>query len=723
MNSERDNMADQRGFSKRSRRSSSRPPQKRGRAFQRKTDGKPQSRSSNRQSQPSSEEGFFSPKYPQPKVPTDPYAYAASMGVSGKASGGSPASTQPRHHDDLKPDSPPPRKKGGIFKSWIFWTTFAIAVLGGVSGFSFALLYKIPALPNCPSIFWPTASASLRVYCAELAANKKTVDDLLTAIDLVDGLPSDHPMRPDADALIDDWSFQILELAEAEFQRGELGNAVEMAEKIPVQGAAHEQVEDRIDQWQSVWSKAEDMYAEAESAIKSDDMRKAFSIAVGLLDIGNEYWATVKHKQLNDLIETSREISARLAEARSLSQRGGLNNLLEAIEKVETIEEDSLLYTAARRLLVELWDDVLEQGKAALDRGEVDSVSKIADRLPPSTEYQAQADDLRELAIAVKRAQSGTVSDLESAIILADGLPPSRPLYNKAQQLARRWQLEVQDLRRLDTARAMAAPGTVEALREAIAEAKLVPNSNPRSAEAQRLVNEWLNRVYTMEDRPVLNRAEELASRGDVFSLQAAISEARRIGENRPLHSEARRQIRNWTAQVERIQDRPTLNEANQIAQSGNLQQAIAVAERIGSGRALYEEAQTNIRNWRRQINQSAQAQQARAQLQQATSTASLGTPSALASAIRVANQIARNSPQRSEADRYINQWSEALLRIAQNEAARDIRRAITVAEMIPPQTTAFAPAQLQLREWRSLLNPGGTETPRNTESGTESQM
>ncbi|MGB3495337.1 MAG: hypothetical protein WBA57_21585 [Elainellaceae cyanobacterium] len=706
-------MADQRRFPRRSQHSSSRPPKKRGNAPQQASQSQQRSHSSKHQ--PQVDQGtFFSPKYPQQEGAAETYSHTASARVASKESG-SPSPQILEQHPNS--DAPPRRKKGGIFKSWIFWTTLAIALLGGVSGFSFALLYKIPALPNCPSIFWPTASASLRMYCAELAANKKTVDDLLTAIDLVDGLPSDHPMRQEADVLIDGWSLQILDLAEVQFQKGELELAIEMAEKIPVQGAAHDQVGDRIDQWRSVWAKAEEIYAEAESAIQSDNLQKAFSVAVELLSVGNEYWATVKYEQINTLIETSREISAKLAEARSLSRQGGLSNLLAAIEKVETIEEDSFLYPAARRLLVELWDDVLEEGKAALDRGEVDGVGKIADRLPPGLEYQAQANDLRELALAVQRAQSGTVSGLEAAIVLADGLPGSRPLYSKAQELSRSWQLEVQDLRRLERAKAMAAPGTVSALQDAIAEVKLVPNSNPRSAEAQQLANEWLNRIYTIEDRPVLERAEQLASQGDVFSLQAAILEARRIGDNRPLHDEARRQIRNWTSQVERIQDRPYLSEANQIAQSGNLQQAINVAGQIRPGRALYEEAQTNIRNWQRQINQTAQSQQGRARLQQATGTANAGTPEALAAAIRVANQIERDNPQRSEADRLVNQWSEALLRIAQNEASRNLQRAIAVAEMVPPQTTAFAPAQLQIREWRSRLAPRESEPVTNPES------
>ncbi len=583
--------------------------------------------------------------------------------------------------------------------------TVTIALLGGMTGFSLALLYKLPSLPNCPTIFWPTASASLRIYCAELAAKKNTTDDLLQAIQLMDGLPADHPLRDEANQMIDEWSLAIMQLADQEFQQGNLENAIQIAKQIPVRGSAYSEVDKRIEAWEATWTQAERIYQEAISALQSDDLRKAFSSAVKLLEVGNEYWATAKYDELNQLIEISRTDSNLLAEARNLSQRRNLGNLLEAIKLVEGIGEDSFLYPAARRLIVELWDDMLDLGKAALDRGNVDDVMKIANRLPPGAEYEAQADDLRFLALAVTQAQRGTVTELESAIVYANDMPTSRPLYSKAQQLVRQWRLEIRDVQRLTVAQQLAAPGTVDAYREAIAEAEMVPASNPRGDEAKSLIRDWYDELYTIEDRPYLERAEEIARQGDILSLQAAILEAQRIGEGRPLSGEANRLIQSWTRRVERIQDQPILREANQFARSGNLQRAIATAQQIASGRALYEEAQTSIREWESATTQTAQRQQGANQIRLAVDQATMGTPSALASAIQVANQVDASNPNRPEADRMINQWSERLLQIAQQEAARDLERAIAVAELIPPQTTAFAPAQLQLRDWRSQLS------------------
>lgn len=604
-------------------------------------------------------------------------------------------------------DENTPPKKPRIFSHWAFWMTLVIAVSGGMAGFSMALLYKLPSLPNCPTIFWPTASASLRIYCAELAAKKNTTKDLLEAIRLMDSLPDDHPLRNEANQMIDDWSLDILNLADETFHQGDLEGAVAIAEQIPATGSAYSEVNQRIDKWRSVWARAERIYQEAISAVQSDDLRKAFSSAVELLEVGNTYWATEKYDELNQIIETTRTDSETLAEARALGDQRSIANLLDAIELLEDIEEESFLYGQARRLIVELWDTMIALGKAALDSGNVDDVVKIANRLPPDVGYQAQADDLRSLAIAVTQARRGTVADLEAAILQTSDFPSSRPLYGKAQELARRWQTEIRDVQRLSLARLLAAPGTPDAYREAIAEAELIPRSNPRGDEARAAITTWQNEIYTVEDRPYLERAEQIARQGDILSLQAAILEAQRIGADRPLYDEANRLIQSWTRRVERIQDQPILFEANQLAQSGNLPQAIATAQRISSGRALYNEAQTNIQQWQSQINQRVQEQQGSNQLRSAMDRASIGTPVALASAIQIANQIDTASPTRSQADNLINQWSEMLLQTAQREAATSLERAIAVAELIPPQTTAFAPAQLQLRDWRSSLGTG----------------
>ncbi len=564
----------------------------------------------------------------------------------------------------------------------------------GLGSFAAALLFKIPALPNCPSIFWPTASAALRLYCAELAANKKTVNDLLEAIALVNSLPTDHPLRPEIDRNIELWSAQILELADASFHNGDFDTAIQTAQKIPVSTPAHAAVQERVDRWQSIWAEAERIYQEAESAILNEDLQGAFSTAGRLLSVGNRYWETTRYEELIALINATREEGQILGQARRLARQGGLSQLLEAIKLAKKIEADSPLYQAAQRAVAEFGNDLLKLGLAALDRYDADLALSVARQIPPELNLRNESRDLTELALAQQQASYGSVADLESAIIQAQRLGRDRPLYDNAQQLIRRWQLEIQAVSRLQLAERLAEPGSIDDLRAAIAEAQLIPSSNPRIEQAQDSINQWTRQIQTLEDRPYLDRAEQLAQGGDVFALESAILEARRIGEGRALYDDAQRLIADWTAQSQRIQDRPYLLDARRLATTGNLSEAIATAEQIQPGRVLYDEAQGDINRWQAQIVGTAQ-------LQRAYELATIPTPVSLSSAIRTANQVPDNSPARFEAEQMINIWSQDILDVARSVAQDDIVQAIAIAEMVPSGTEAYTAAQAQIEIWR----------------------
>ncbi|MGJ3253335.1 MAG: chromosome segregation ATPase [Elainellaceae cyanobacterium] len=586
-----------------------------------------------------------------------------------------------------------------LVKTWQFWTIFGMAFITGIGGFSAALLFKIPALPNCPSIFWPTASASLRIYCAELAANKDTVDDLLRAIALVDGLPSDHPLRSDINRNIETWSNQILDLAQQTFHEGDLDSAVRMSRRIPASTPAYSVVQERIERWQSIWAEAERIYQNAETAIFNEDLKGAFSTAVQLLAVGNRYWETTRYEELIALINTSREESEVLTQARRLARRGGLSNLLEAIKLAKKVDPESHLYPVAQRAIAEFGKDLFTLGIGALDRYDYDLALSVARQIPPDIDLRAEARDLTELALAQRQASYGTISDLESAIIQVQRLGRDRPLYSEARQLVRRWQLEIQDVSRLQMARRIAEPGMVDDLRAAIAEAELIPRNNPRGDEAQEAIAKWTTEIQTTEDQPYLDRANELARGGGVVSLEAAIEEASRIREGRVLYPQANRRITEWQAEIQRIQDRPYLVEARRLANQGNLTEAIATAEQVQPGRALSEDAQNEISRWRSQA-------QGDAQLQRAYEAATIPTPASLVSAIRLADQVPSDSPSRAEANRMINFWSQNILDAARSMASQDLEQAIAVAEMVPTRTDAYAAAQLQIESWSGQLNP-----------------
>ena len=677
-----------------------------------------------------------------------------------------PQSPLPGTPDSQRPEPPvppgsedqPPAKKQSKWqrwlRNWVFWATLGGLISGGLGFISVALLLRLPSLPNCPSIFWPMASASVRLYCAQVAANKHTVDDLLRAIALVQALPSDHPLHPEIDRYLEEWSVDLLNLGEESFQAGKLQEAIAIARKIPRNIAAYQLVGKQIDSWQSTWSTAEGIYKDTEAEIRQQHWHQAFMIAVQLLNVNNNYWSTTKYEELNNSIEIARIDATSLEKAQSLAKAGGVDNLLAAIKLADSISKTSYIYPDAQEVLPEYGRKLLDLAQAKLDQRDAQGAIEIANQIPASTSLQSEAQDFIIMASALRSAWLGTLPGLEEAIAQAQNISADGSLYNKAQELISSWQLEIEDVTHLDRAREFAQKGTVDDLRAALTEAQLIPDTNPRASEAKQEINRWRGQVETIQDRPYLDQAEQLASSQDINSLKAAINQASQIARGRALYQEAQNKIRNWNLTVQTVEDSPYLNRAEQLANSediNSLQAAINEASQIANGRALYQKAQRRIWTWTRKIEQiqdQPYLEQARQQAESGNLPAAIataqqikpgralssvtqatindwqgqiqarnnwtrarqiavqGTPDALVEAISLADRVPTTSPLRSDVNDAINQWSNQMLSVALDVGESDIPRGIEIARQIPRGTDAYNAAQQQIGVWQKFLNP-----------------
>jgi hypothetical protein len=604
---------------------------------------------------------------------------------------------------DSQPDKPVPSKRYGKLpkwtKSWVLWTLLLAMVPGAIAFMATAMLLKLPTAPNCPSIFWPLASASVRLHCAQLAASKQTVKDLLQAIDLVRQLPQSHPLRTEIDRYMEDWSKDILDLADQSFQLGRLEDAIATARKVPDDVSAYKLVEEQITKWQATWSKAEEIYKGSEAQLREQHWHQAFMLASKLLRVDNKYWSTTKYDELNRLIVSAREDGDKLAKAQGLAETGSVENILKAIKLTETIENDSYVYQKAQTTLTEFGRKILALAQKKLDRRDADEAIELVQKVPVVTGLKLEVEDFIAIAEAQRNAWTGTVSGLETAISQAQQIDISRPVYEKAQTMIALWQLEIEDVSKLEKARTLATQGTIGDLSAAIAEAQLIPANNPRAQEARQEIGRWVAQVQIIEDRPYLDRADQIALFDDVNSLQAAIAEASQVRKGRALYREARKKIATWTEKIQRTEDQPYIDRARALASSGDLPSAIETARQIGPGRALSGEAQASIDEWRGQLR-------ARENWKRARETALAGTPEALAAAIRIANRVPEGSSLWSDVSVAVDQWSQQLLDIARAQGESDMARAIETARLIPRGTSAYSAAREQIRAWEEFLNP-----------------
>lgn len=562
-----------------------------------------------------------------------------------------------------------------LFGDWRGWVALSMIVTGGLTVLSIAFLFKLPAVPNCPSIFWPLASASLRLHCAQLAANKRTAADLVEAIQLVNTLPPDHPLHDEVTRLIEIWSRDILDLGEEAFQAGKLGDAIDIAKKVPKNVTAQSQVEGKIKQWQTIWASAEAIYNRAEDALRKQNLQQASTEASRLLSINNNFWQTTKYQELTEKVASTRQDIGKLSKAKDLIESGGLKNLQEAIKLASSISDKSYVYQGAQEVLAKTGQALLDLAEDYLDRKDLTTALDAIRQIPPAANLDRQREDFEQLATAVSRTWNGTPEDYDAAIEQAKKIGSDRPFHDRAQRFIARWQAEKSDIAQLERARQLAQTGRFEDLQAAIAQAGQIPTSNPRSREARDFVNQLTDQVQTKEDQPLINQAEQLANQGDKASLQQAIDTLGRISQNRSLYEEANRKREQYRQQLRQILD------------SENPPPSPSPSPLDGQNPLREQD--------RLQAEQSLKA---------AREASGGGTIDALAEAIRRADGVGISSPLRGEAEGLMNQWGQQMLQAAIQQANTDVSGAIATAQRIPPGTEAYAQAQLQIQAWRRSL-------------------
>ncbi|MGB3263266.1 MAG: hypothetical protein WBA89_04850 [Microcoleus sp.] len=590
-------------------------------------------------------------------------------------------------------------------QKWQFWLAVSLMLSVGMGFVAISSLLNLTAQSNCSKIFWPTASANDRFFCAQEAASKRTVDDLLRAIELVNALPSDHPLRPRINGQIDRWSQDILRLGNARFQEGKLDEAIAIARKVPRNVPAYATVEKQVEQWQSIWNDAEKIYRTAVDFLRQEEWTKAFSKATLLLDTGNTFWESTKYEELTQAIETTKAEGNKLTKARNTASEGGLENLVTAIKLAQGIDRSSYLYQAANKLIAEFSNKIMAIAQKRLQAGDWQEAVAIASKIPDSANLNEQVQDFNQLASGTAQALTGSVEGLSKAIEIVKKLKEGRPLYKQAQDLVGRWQQEMADVKTLDAASRLAAPGGVNDLRAAIAQLQTVPQSNPRSREARSQIAGLSRQIELLEDSPYLQRANDLAVAGDPNSLEAAVAQASRISRGRALYGEAQAKIQAWIERRQRLQDQPFLDRAQQLAAGGNLGEAIEMARRIRSGRVLYGEARSNIRTWEAQFL----GEQG---LQSARTAAIPGTADALERAISLALQVPESSSLRWQASEAIDEWSQRILALAVEQSSSDLAGAIATLKKIPSGARAFEQARSQIKVWEESLNPPAADSP-----------
>lgn len=589
--------------------------------------------------------------------------------------------------------------KNSWWQTWQFWGILLVLCSGGIGYTATSMLLRLPKAQSCSKVFWPVASASMRLYCAQTYAEERTVESLLEAIALVEQLPEDHPLRNEINRNIEKWATAILEIGETKFQEGNLDAAIAIAKQIPPNVEARKVVDSQIKSWNDIWTEASGNYKKVEDNLRQAQWSDAFSWAVRLTDSKNDYWATTKYSEAIDQINIAQEESVTLDKAANQLTDGDLDSLLDAIAKAQNIPQASYRYENAQQILTQGKTKLLARVESLIAQREWSELQKVTYRIPDALGLEKQVKDWQILANAGSSASLNTVLGLEDAIAEIQKLDPNSPLADTAKQLRERWTIEIKDVQHIAKAEELARPGDITSYNAAIAEINQIAPNNPRYSEAQSKAANWRGEIQIIEDRPIINRAKELALPGNISAWERAIAEINLVSSSSPLYSEAQENARTWRGNIEREEDQPILDRAIALGNAGDYEQAINVAQPIASNRALSAQAQEKIALWRSEI-------QAEKDLEEAQYLATQNTVDSLASAISTIRQIPSNTRVYYEVVPNVNDWSRQILNFALNASYSSLEEGIAIAQKVPSGTASYAEAQALIEQWQNELNP-----------------
>lgn len=520
----------------------------------------------------------------------------------------------------------------------------------------------LPPLPDCDRISVVSPDRD-QLFCAREAARSGELTALTAGIELVQDWSESHPLYAEAQDLLAAWSRHLLAIAQQRYENTDFRGAVDIASTIPKTSRFYEDAQATIAQWQEEWKQGEAIYATAQEALKNQEWGYASEQILALGQIDNPYWRERQMTALTNQIFAERSAGQTLRQARRLAKQGGAVKLGEAIALAIQVNPQTYVWQDAKAD-VKTWSDTLL--KVALKQwqtGDTRSAMQLAQHVPADLELAPDAQALVIVSHAQALAQWDATTqwapsqlqvwNLREAIAAMQRIPSNSAFYSQAQTAIQDWQAQLQDLKQLQVANAIASLGQRSTLELAIQQASQISPERPRRLQAQTLIAHWGQEIQRIEDMPFMNRAYALAKTATVGNLQAAIQAAKQVPQGRALWDEAQGAIAQWIRQLQTIEDQPILDRATQMAKQGNLRDAIREAQTIERGRALYDQATAAIDGWQAEINRVLIAED-RKILDEARA---LAAQQRLTQAIEVASRIGSNRPLSGEAQEAIAQW------------------------------------------------------------------
>ncbi len=467
-----------------------------------------------------------------------------------------------------------------------------LIISGGLGAVSIFSILSLPPAVNCKALPL-TASDSERLYCADQAGRQGNLPELLKTLKLISTWPKSHSLHGQAESLVQRWSGSILLAARQKLNQGDLKGAIELARSIPTSTKAYADAQAFLTSLDADVKQGKGLDEEVQTAIKNQNWQQATDQAKALGQLGSEYWQG-KARKLLEQIAVEKLAWGKLQDAEEIADRSSADRLIRAIDLASQVTPNTYAYAEAKQALEDWSQDLLAIATEKQAAGDFAGALALVEKIAPGSSAAVNSQDLALLGKAQTAAQQDTFLGYLEAWALAEQIPANTPLRNRAESQLKGWQAQMQNLTQIGLAQELASSNQQLGYQLALDQVAAINQQQPRHQQAASLGQDWQQQVMRLKDQPLLLAVVSLAEQKQV---EAALQVAEQIADQ-GLYDQAMEEVRPWRAEAEASADRPILERARELASQGQLTAAIALAAKIEPGRALYQEAQAAIAAW-----------------------------------------------------------------------------------------------------------------------------
>ncbi len=562
-----------------------------------------------------------------------------------------------------------------------FWAVLA-AMVGGTGMTSYLLLIAVPPTPNCQGAI-PASTDSERLYCAQVGAETKEIPKLRKAIELVTGWTDRHPLYRESQRLLKSWSDDLIRIGRKQLNEGKIETAIATLKIVPTASPSYDRAQESIAKWSIQAQDSANIDAKFEQSMKTGDWNQSFVILQTVQKMRGTYWNGFKHDKMAAKLAQERDAWDKLQEAKdtlidkdsddyntrakrielAVKAAGKKAKIVEAplpttpepivkaMKLANQIDPTTYVYHEGQVLRSKWSKHLVSLSINSYKAQNFSSAIEIVQKVPQDTSIYAEAQDWVKLNQAHVRAGQRHMLAIMDAIAQVKKIPRTSSIYTLARTKRSNWEGMLKQQTQFQWAKTIASFQQPATLALAIETAKQIPAQSEVGKSIQGEVSTWNRQIETIDNRTLLAKARQIVSTGEsLANLKAAVRLTGKITKDRPLGEEITSYVADWNEKIQTIEDRPILANAMAVASRGNYAQAVTIANRITPGRALYQDAQSQVRYWNLELQEIAD----RHTLDRAIGIYRQGN---ISNAIDLAATIGRRSPIYGDARAYVSDW------------------------------------------------------------------